>query len=126
MMTPWRSRLAGFVIAGFLAVAVGGCGESQRALLPIPVPNADDLEPSVRAALARAQVEFDRVSAGKPTTAELSDAYGELALTYHAQSLVPPADAAYANARILAPRDKRWPSMTIPTCTCSPEGCRTR
>ena len=107
MMTPWRSRLAAFAIAGFLAAAVGGCGESQRALLPIPVPNADDLEPSVRAALARAQAEFDRVSAGKPTTAELGDAYGELALTYHAQALVPRADAAYANARILSPRHKR-------------------
>ena len=111
MMTPWRSRLAGLVIAGFLAAVVGGCGEPQRALLPIPVPNADDLEPSVRAALARAQAEFDRVSAGKPTTAELGNAYGELALTYHAQSLVPPADAAYANARMLAPRDKRWPYL---------------
>lgn len=111
MMTPWRSRLAGFVIAGFVVAVAGGCGEPQRALVPVPVPNAVDLEPSVRTALARAQAEFDRIAAGKPTTAELSNAYGELALTYHAQSLVPPAEAAYANARMLAPRDKRWPYL---------------
>src|SRR5262249_6945095 len=51
---------------------------------------------------------LDRVAAGKPTDAELANAYGELAMTYHAQSLVPAAEAAYVDARILAPNDKRW------------------
>jgi tetratricopeptide (TPR) repeat protein len=32
-------------------------------------------------------------------------------MTYQAQSLVPPAEAAYANARALAPADKRWPYL---------------
>src|SRR5256885_13326115 len=32
-------------------------------------------------------------------------------MTYQAQSLVPPAEAAYVNARALAPADKRWPYL---------------
>ena len=32
-------------------------------------------------------------------------------MMYHAHNLVPPAEAAYSNARVLAPRDKRWPYL---------------
>src|SRR4030095_9811051 len=32
-------------------------------------------------------------------------------MSYHAQNFVPAAEAAYANARVLAPRDKRWPYL---------------
>ena len=95
----------------FIALLVSGCGEPKRDLVPVPVSDSADLEPSVRTALARARAEFDRVANNKPTNAELADAYGELAMTYHAQSIVPPAEAAYSNARVLAPRDKRWPYL---------------
>jgi tetratricopeptide (TPR) repeat protein len=79
--------------------------------VPVPIPSATDLEPSVRTALARARAHFDQVAQGKPQAIELGNAYGELAMTYQAQSLVPPAEAAYANARTLAPGDKRWPYL---------------
>jgi len=79
--------------------------------VPVPIPDASDLEPSVRAALARARAQFDQVAHGNPKSIELGNAYGELAMTYQAQSLVPPAEAAYTNARKLAPGDKRWPYL---------------
>jgi Flp pilus assembly protein TadD len=91
-----------------LAAIAAGCTQPAHELVPVPAPDGADLEPSVRAALARARAEFDRVAAGKPAPVELGNAYGELAMTYQAQSLVPPAEAAYRNARTLAPRDARW------------------
>jgi tetratricopeptide (TPR) repeat protein len=97
-------------IALIAALAVG-CQDPRRELVPVPIPDASDLEPSVRTALARARAQFDQVAQGKPKAVVLGNAYGELAMTYQAQSLVPPAEAAYANARTLAPRDKRWPYL---------------
>lgn len=104
----WVIRL---LIPTFVAACVGSCGVAQRPLVPVPPPNTTGLEPSVLAALGRAQEGLERVAAGKPSAVELSNAYGELAMTYHAHSLVPSAEAAYANARALAPRDKRWPYL---------------
>jgi tetratricopeptide (TPR) repeat protein len=99
------------VSIGLVAAFVAGCSEPKRELVPVPVPDTSGLEPSVRSAVERARAEFDRVAKGNPKPAELADAYGELAMTYQAQSLVPPAEAAYANARALAPGDKRWPYL---------------
>ena len=98
------------IVALITALTVA-CQQPRHELVPVPVPNTSDLEPAVRAALARAQAQFDRVAEGKPKPVELGEAYGELAMTYQAQSLVPPAEAAYANARTLAPGDKRWPYL---------------
>jgi len=105
------SRLGRFACIGLVAALASGCPEAGRELRPLPVVNTTDLEPSVRAALARAREQFDRVVERKPKASELADAYGELAMTYQAQSLVAPAEAAYANARALAPANKRWPYL---------------
>jgi tetratricopeptide (TPR) repeat protein len=108
------ARRSGLVRSGCIALIAAlavGCQDHRRELVPVPIPNAADLEPSVRKALARAREQFDQVAQGKPKTIELGNAYGELAMTYQAQSLVPPAEAAYANARTLAPGDKRWPYL---------------
>jgi tetratricopeptide (TPR) repeat protein len=108
------ARRQGFVRSGCIALIVAlavGCQDPRRDLVPVPIPNAAGFEPSVRTALARARAQFDQVAQGKPKAIDLGNAYGELAMTYQAQSLVPPAEAAYANARILAPRDKRWPYL---------------
>src|SRR5206468_8179433 len=77
----------------------------------VPVPEVTSLEPSVRNALLRARGELERISSDKPKDDALANAYGDLAMTYHAQNFVPAAEAAYANARVLAPRDKRWPYL---------------
>jgi len=103
-----RAKLVRWAGAVLAAVLVSGCLEPRRELLPLPTVDTSDLESSVRSALARAQAQFDGVAQRKPGPRELADAYGELAMTYQAQSLVHPAEVAYANARTLAPSDKRW------------------
>src|SRR5215471_4431870 len=110
-MTRWRSSLCPLLIAVFIAALLASCDDPRRTLVPIPAANTAGLEPSVLAAIAKAQAQLDRVKAEKPSDSELGDAYGELAMTYHAHSLVPSAEAAYANARALAPRDRRWPYL---------------
>lgn len=102
------SKLGRCLSIGLVVAVLSGCFARKPELVPVPIPEANDLEPSVRAAMARARAQFDRIAQGSPKRAELADAYGELAMTYQAQSLVPPAEAAYANARALAPDDKRW------------------
>jgi len=104
-----RRCICRLAVAAIAAVMISAC--EPPPLQAIPPTNVADLEPSVRAALGRAQAQFDRIAASKPGAAELGAAYGELAMTYHAQALVPPAEAAYANARTLAPRDARWPYL---------------
>ena len=111
MKSAQRSKFFRLTCIWLAAAAVAGCLEPKHELLPLPTVNATDLEPSVRAALVRARAEFDRVAQHAPKSADLAEAYGELAMTYQAQSLVPPAEAAYANARVLAPGDKRWPYL---------------
>jgi tetratricopeptide (TPR) repeat protein len=108
--TRWSS-LVRWTCIGLTAALASGCPRPAPQIQPLPTVDTTDLEPSVRSALTRARAQFDRVAAGKPTPAELADAYGELAMTYQAQSLVPPAEVAYANARALAPGDKRWPYL---------------
>ncbi|MFL6663836.1 MAG: tetratricopeptide repeat protein, partial [Rhizobacter sp.] len=97
---------------GLLALAplllVAGCQEAKPTLLAMPAADTSVYEPSVQAAIARARQNLDRVAASQPTNQQLADAYAELAMTYHAQDLTQPAEVAYKNARLLAPRDKRW------------------
>lgn len=90
------------------AVLIVGCSDPVHELQPVPYPDATGFEPSVRSAVTNARAAFERVAADKPDRARFAEAYGELAMTYHAQDLVAPAAIAYANARVLAPGDKRW------------------
>jgi tetratricopeptide (TPR) repeat protein len=106
-----RLKLARWACIGLAAISASGCPQLRPELRPLPVVDTTDLEPSVRSALARARAQFDRVAESKPKASELAGAYGELAMTYQAQSLVAPAEAAYVNARALAPADKRWPYL---------------
>lgn len=88
-----------------------GCEGPVADLAPIPPTDTSHLEAAVRKRIAEAHAEFDRVAQRSPGRAQLAAAYGELAMVYHAQDLPTPAEAAYANARALAPRDKRWPYL---------------
>lgn len=108
-MRPEKSsRLTRCGMAVALAVMVGACGEAKRELGPVPVPDTTTFEPGVRTRLSNARAEFDRVAASHPSDEQLGNAYGALAMTYHAQAVNEPAAAAYVNAHALAPHDKRW------------------
>ena len=99
-----------WLLAAVAVCLLCACGTRQE-LAAVPLPDTTALEPSVRSALTHARAEFDRVAAGKPSDSELANAYGDLAMSYHAHSLVTPAESAYRNARTLAPLDKRWPYL---------------
>jgi tetratricopeptide (TPR) repeat protein len=97
------------VVAVVFALSIAACGRPE--LVAIPPTDTSKLEPAVRNAIATAQSGFDAIQARHPSNAELAEAYGQLALVYHAQDLGIPAEAAYRNARVLAPSDKRWPYL---------------
>jgi tetratricopeptide (TPR) repeat protein len=94
-----------------IALLLGACSDPQVAVVAVPAPDVSTLAPSVRNRVSAARTEFDRVAAGKPRNVALGNAYGDLGMTYHAQDMVGAAEAAYRNARALAPRDKRWPYL---------------
>jgi len=99
------------MVALALALLLFSCTDRRTQLKPIPTPDASAFEPSVRNAVTNARAALDRVAASNPDDAQLGAAYGELAMTYHAQDLVAPAAVAYDNAHLLAPQDKRWPYL---------------
>lgn len=96
-------------LAALVVLALTGCARPE--LLPIPATDLSTVEPAVRTAVAAAHAGLEQVLERDPTRAELANAYGELAMVYHAQDLTVPAEAAYRNASRLAPDDKRWPYL---------------
>jgi tetratricopeptide (TPR) repeat protein len=98
-------------IAAALLSILSACGDTERELKPVLVPDATTFEPGVRAKLNAAREEFDRLAASHPSDEVLGNAYGKLAMSYHAQSLNGPAEIAYLDAQALMPRDKRWPYL---------------
>jgi tetratricopeptide (TPR) repeat protein len=99
------------VLAALLLASIAGCTDYTRGLPPVPTVETKGLEPSVIKAVERARAQFDSIAAKRPARDRLAEAYGELAMTYHAQDLVAPAAVAYANAHALVPDDKRWPYL---------------
>lgn len=79
------------------------------ALVPVPEPALEDLEPAVAEQLAAAREQLATYfSHPRADPAARAEAYGELARLYHAYGLAGPAEAAYRNAHALAPEDFRW------------------
>jgi tetratricopeptide (TPR) repeat protein len=109
-MTSVAPSLGRLVVITAIAMLTGACTKPPE-LSPMPATDVSGLEPAVRNQIADAHAEFDRVAAGKPSRTQLAQAYGELAMVYHAQDLATPAKIAYTNARRLDPRDKRWPYL---------------
>lgn len=99
------------ISAVLLLALLGACQEARPPLLPVAAPDTKAYEKSVQSAVEKAHTAFDRIAAEKPTNLKLANAYGELAMVHHAQDLASPAEAAYKNARLLAPGDKRWPYL---------------
>ena len=98
-------------LALLIGVAVAACTDYTRDLPPVPPVEMKGFEPSVKNALEKARAQFEAIAAKRPDRERLGEAYGELAMMYHAQDLVAPAAVAYANAHRLAPDDKRWPYL---------------
>ncbi|MEO6744711.1 MAG: tetratricopeptide repeat protein [Caldimonas sp.] len=80
-------------------------------MLPLPPVDTSAFEPAVQAAFAKARGDVERATAAHELNPKLADAYGELAMRYHVHDVAPAAEAAYQNARRLAPQDKRWPYL---------------
>ena len=101
----WRQHSCSLLLAGLWLI---GCGESLPVLPPVPAPDTHTYERAVQDAIAKAfaDVEGARGAAGGPP--RLAQAYGELAMTCHAQQFSGCAEVAYGNARQLAPRELRW------------------
>lgn len=106
-MITLRARITPLALLALLALGAAGC-DNTPALAPLPDLDLSAYEPSVRNAVAASRANLAKVAAGRPGNTRLGDAYGDLAMTCHAQDLVAPAAIAYTNARLLAPRNKRW------------------
>lgn len=86
-----------------------GAEPETPALVPVPEPALEDLEPAVAEQLAAAREQLTSYfSHPQATPAGQAEAYGELGRLYHAYGLAAPAEAAYRNAQVLAPDDVRW------------------
>ncbi len=112
-MSARKSARRGIALVGtvLLVASFAACTDYTKDLPAVPTVQTNGLEPSVVKAVQRARAQFDSVAATRPSREKLASAYGELAMTYHAQDLVAPAAVAYANAHKLDPDDKRWPYL---------------
>lgn len=111
MSVPEPARRAASLAFVLLVASIAACTDHTKDLAPVPAVETNGLEPSVVKAVADARARFDAIAAQRPSAEKLASAYGELAMTYHAQDLVAPAAVAYADAHKLDPDDKRWPYL---------------
>jgi len=107
----YRATHRSWWLGVLVALMVMGCGDQKVELVPMTMPDSSAFEPSVRNKLESVKAKLDQISATKPSNEVLGRAYGELAMAFHAQDLVQPAERAYANARKLAPKEIRWPYL---------------
>lgn len=110
-LPPYLATQRSWWLGVLVALAVMGCSDPKVELVPMTMPDSSAFEPSVRNKLESVKANLDQISATKPSNEVLGRAYGELAMAFHAQDLVQPAERAYANARKLAPKEIRWPYL---------------
>ena len=104
----WRQHSCSLLLAGLWLI---GCGESLPILPPVPVPDTRTHERAVQDAIAKAFAEVEGARGAQGGPPQLAQAYGELAMTCHAQQFSACAEVAYGNANRLAPRELRWPYL---------------
>jgi len=84
-------------------------GKPVQTIRPIPQPNLDAVQKSVReqieAAWAELQAATQRVGNDQ---GQLADSYGQMGKVYHAYDFFDAAEACYQNAMNLAPGDSGW------------------
>ncbi|MDA8017334.1 MAG: tetratricopeptide repeat protein [Thermoanaerobaculia bacterium] len=110
-MTPAPRRYLHVLLRSTLIAALaifGACSErvptSSAALVEVPEPVLDAVEPSVRQQIREAQ----QAATQGGESASAAAAWGTLASTYHAYDFLEAAGAAYTNARQLDPESFRW------------------
>lgn len=111
--THRQRHTAVFALTLLLGLAVGAHAQPEaRALLPVPYPELEPLEPAVAAQIGEAQ-DLLRGALENPETppGERAEAYAELGQLYHAYGLTEAAEACYQNLEVLTPRDPRWPHL---------------
>jgi tetratricopeptide (TPR) repeat protein len=91
--------------AAFLLAATLVAGEPA-----VSLPDLAGLEPAVAEQITAAERRLAALGPGSEPHA-LAAAYGELGGLFHAYRLAGPADACYANAERLDPKDFRWPHL---------------
>ncbi len=82
----------------------------ETELQEIPAPDLSGAEEAVRQQVKDKQDEIEALSAA-PETAKLSQAYGDLGLTYLTYSFVDAAEVSFSNARVLQQDNPRWPYL---------------
>lgn len=120
-MTGRIGGFAGLVLAASLVAAPCGAqaGPEGPALQPprsglaaVPLPPLDGLESSVADQIrAQERALTDTATMASASDKALADAYGVFARLCHAYEFFDAAEAAYANAIRLAPRDGTWPHL---------------
>lgn len=97
-----------------LALVFGGCDReappaAPAALVEIPRPHLESLEPHVRHQIETMQIRLDDALAADPyDPAELSRLFGEQGKLYFAYRFEQAAQACFVNALRLAPREAAW------------------
>jgi Flp pilus assembly protein TadD len=84
---------------------------ARPGLLAVPLPRLDALEPAVSDQIREQRRSFIDLTAGKPSTRALADAYGSMGQLLHAYEFLEGAEASYRNASRLAPDEGRWPHL---------------
>ncbi|HET9361763.1 MAG TPA: tetratricopeptide repeat protein [Vicinamibacterales bacterium] len=115
-----RTVIAASLFAALVATALPAAQEpadppsiapAGSGLLAVPLPRIDELEPAVSDQIREQYRSFIDVTAGKPATRALADAYGSMGQLLHAYEFLDGAEPAYRNAARLAPGDGRWPHL---------------
>jgi Flp pilus assembly protein TadD len=83
----------------------------RSGLSPVPLPRLDGLEPAVSDQIREQHRSFIDLTAGKPATRALAEAYGSMGQLLHAYEFLEGAEASYRNASRLAPDEGRWPHL---------------
>lgn len=106
-------RAAVAMLIALMLTGIAACERGADTLEPAPVavaePDYDALESGVAQSLRDARARFDAAIADAATPAAArAQAFGEIAMAYHAHRLLDLAEAAYGNAVRLDPADYRW------------------
>lgn len=92
-------------VVAVLLASVAAAGER---LEPVPDPDLEPLEPSVREALTRARAGFEQAREQADSDQALGEVYGQLGAWYQVHGLNEEALVAYRNAVTLSPLRFEW------------------